>query len=129
VTRGAVSMLGGLIAAIVCGPAQGACLKANVPDQAAAGRLVVGRFTDFAKRVEHAYILRLRTPACLEGSEDTDKIDRTRTIHLSSTEHDVLRRIKRLVGKDVRVVGEPFGQHTAHHHAPIVMLLTAIDPQ
>jgi hypothetical protein len=28
----------------------------------------------------------------------------------------------------VRVRGAPFGQHTAHHHAPIVMNVSGIEP-
>jgi hypothetical protein len=28
----------------------------------------------------------------------------------------------------VRVTGSAFGEHTAHHHAPIVMNVTRIDP-
>ena len=108
--------------------AHAACYKANEPDQVAEGRLVMGRFKDFANRPERAYILRLRSPACLEGTEETDQIKGARTIHVHSSDDGVLRQIGRLVGKNVRVVGEPFGQHTAHHHAPIVMLLTAIAP-
>jgi hypothetical protein len=36
-------------------------------------------------------------------------------------------RIDRCLGKDVMVRGRPFGAHTAHHHAPIVMEISEID--
>jgi hypothetical protein len=32
------------------------------------------------------------------------------------------------VGQDVHVRGTPFSAHTAHHHAPIVMEISQIDP-
>jgi hypothetical protein len=41
---------------------------------------------------------------------------------------DVLRkRLRSLEGRPVRVTGEPFGEHTAHHHAPIVLRVTHIE--
>ena len=58
--------------------AQAACLKANTPDQAAEGRLTSVRISipDY-KLKEQAYILRLSSDACLEGSGEFDKVERT----------------------------------------------------
>jgi hypothetical protein len=32
-----------------------------------------------------------------------------------------------VVGKTVRLSGDAFGEHTAHHHAPIVMRVSSIE--
>jgi len=31
------------------------------------------------------------------------------------------------LGRQIRVLGWPFGEHTAHHRAPIVMRVTALE--
>jgi hypothetical protein len=107
-----------------------ACLKAEADDQVAQGRLSYVKITDEAyARTEHAYILQLKEPACLEGNEDLyDKVDKTERIHVFAVEAPLQQRLKRLIGKDVVVRGSPFGEHTAHHHAPIVMKISKIDP-
>jgi hypothetical protein len=112
---------------VTLAPAHAACLKANADDQAAEGRLVSGRFTDFAGRREQAYILQLAMPACLDGEDESDKVERTSRIHVYASDDKLRRKIGSLVGKAVRVKGNPFGQHTAHHHAPIVMEVSAIE--
>ena len=53
-----------------------------------------------------------------------DTVESAETIHIYSSDETVL---KQLVGKSVKVKGDPFGAHTAHHHAPIVMEITEID--
>ena len=98
------------------------------PDQKeiAQGRLSLGTFKDAADRPETAYILRLPAPACLDGKDDEDRVAATRTIHVYSSTDPIQKTIRRLVGKTVRVRGKPFAQHTAHHHAPIVMDVSEI---
>jgi hypothetical protein len=124
---------------IVCGvvlamlgmhAAAAACLQANDTDgQLAQGRLISVRITDEAyNRTEQAYILQLKEPACLEGTDDYDKIEKTNRIHVFSLETPLINRLRRLVGKNVVVHGNPFGERTAHHHAPIVMRISKIDP-
>jgi hypothetical protein len=103
-----------------------ACMSAEQPTSAE-GRLVGGRFNDAAGRPESAYVLQLASPTCLEGSDDFDKVANARTIHVFSTSDAVTRRLRGFVGKAVRVRGTPFGAHTAHHHAPIMMDVSAID--
>lgn len=122
-----------LIVAVVVtalvGPAASAdCLKANTPGQRAEGRLVSVRITIpvYALK-EQAYILQLRTPACLEGTDDYDKVDKAGRIHVFSTDDAMRKRLRSLVGKNVRVTGDAFGEHTAHHHAPIVLNISAIE--
>jgi len=108
--------------------AQAACLKADAPDQVAEGRLVSVRISipDY-KLKEQAYILRLASDACLEGSGEFDKIERTRRIHVFATDDALRKRLRSLAGQRVRVTGEPFGEHTAHHHAPIVLRVSRIE--
>jgi hypothetical protein len=118
-----------LLLACAAVPAHAACLKANADNQVAEGKLVSVRIRIEAyKRTDQAWILQLRTPACLEGSDDIDKVKKAERIHVFSLDEPLRKRIRSLVGKSVRVTGSAFGEHTAHHHAPIVMNVTRIDP-
>jgi hypothetical protein len=62
-----------------------------------------------------------------DASDPEFRVKSTRTIHVYSTDERISAEIKRFVGKTVLVRGRPFGAHTAHHHAPIVMDITEID--
>jgi hypothetical protein len=105
------------------------CLKAGADNQVTEGKLISARITVEAyRRTQQAYLLQLPTPACLDGPDDIDKVKRSERIHLFATDEKLNRRIRGLVGKTVRVRGVAFGEHTAHHHAPIVMRLEGIDP-
>ena len=104
------------------------CLQANKDDQVAEGRLtsVVVSVPDYALK-EQAYILRLVAPACLEGEDEYDRVDKSDRIHVYSTEDKLRKQLRQLVGKNVRVHGSPFGEMTAHHHAPIVMGISSVE--
>ena len=115
-------------AVFAAAPAWSACMRAG-HEEAAEGWLKSERFKDAANRPESAYILHMDTANCLEGSDAFDKAEHARTIQIFSTKKDVGKRIRRFVGKAVRVRGTPFGAHTAHHHAPIVMDITEIAPR
>jgi hypothetical protein len=108
--------------------ASAACLQANTDDQVAQGNLKYVKIIDEVyARTEHAYILELTTPVCLDGIDEMDKVEKSTRIHVFSLEAPLLQRLHRLVGKNVVVHGNPFGEHTAHHHAPIVMRISKID--
>jgi hypothetical protein len=110
--------------------ANAACLKAGTDHQVAEGKLVsVHIRIEAYKRAEQAWILWLRAPTCLEGSDEIDKVEKTDRIHVFSLDEPLRKRNRRMVGKSVRVSGSPFREHTAHHHAPIVMKVTRIDPR
>jgi uncharacterized protein DUF4431 len=98
-------------------------------DTRAEGRLTVGRFSDAAGRPETAYILRLTSTVCLDGAEDDEAVKGTRRIHVFSSNDALARRMQRLLGRKVVVFGQPFGAHTAHHHAPIVLDVSEIGPR
>jgi len=104
------------------------CLKAETGDQIAEGRLtsVVMSVPDYALK-EQAYILRLATPACLDGTDEYDKVEKSERIHVYSIDPRIRKSLHALVGKAVRVHGSPFGEMTAHHHAPIVMQISVIE--
>ena len=104
------------------------CLQAQANDQAAEGRLDRVRFTDidYGNRVENAFILNLAKPACLEGADEYDRVPSTLKIHVFSTDKPLLERLQANIGRRIRVLGSPFGEHTAHHRAPIVMRVTAV---
>jgi hypothetical protein len=110
------------------GVASSVCLQADKPTQTVEGRLTSSRFTTPAYRLsEQAYILRLRSPACLEGAGDYDKVEKTDRVHVYSMDAAMLKRMRGLIGKTVRITGSAFGEHTAHHHAPIVMSVATIE--
>jgi hypothetical protein len=117
-------------AAFVCAlnAAAAECLKAERGDQPAEGRLDRVRFidVDYGNRVEIAFILNLARPACLEGEDEYDKIESTLKIHVFSMDKAIDRRLRASIGRQIRVLGWPFGEHTAHHRAPIVMRVTAV---
>lgn len=115
--------------ALAAGPAAAAsCLTANTPDQRVVGRLSQGTFEDAAGRKEKGFILTLAAPTCLTGPDaDFDQVEDAGRIQIWSTDEAVLKTISRLVGKTVEVHGDPFGAHTAHHHAPIVMNVSRIE--
>lgn len=107
-------------------PAAAACMKPeNV--EIAEGRLTVGKFKDAADRPETAFILRLPVAACLDGADEDERVDSTRTIHVYASTPAIQKSLRRFVGKTVMVRGKPFAQHTAHHHASIVMEVIEID--
>jgi hypothetical protein len=109
--------------------AQAACLKANADDQVAEGKLasIVVSTPDYNLK-EQAYVLALSAPACLDGDDEYDKVESSPRIHVFSMDDGLRKRLRSLVGKQVRVHGSPFGEMTAHHHAPIVMSISAVEP-
>jgi hypothetical protein len=108
--------------------AQADCLNANEPGQIAEGRLTSVTITipDY-KLKEQAYILRLSSDACLDGPDEFDKVERTNRIHVIAMDDVLRRKLRAFVGKLVRISGEAFGEHTAHHHAPIVMRIRRVE--
>jgi Domain of unknown function (DUF4431) len=110
---------------LVSVPAHAQCLKPNLEGQAAEGQLTVGRAQDANGRPERPYILRLSANTCLDAEPPDDPVKATRTIHIVPNEK-LVSAFRRLAGKAVVVSGSPFGAHTAHHHAPIVMMVSEI---
>jgi hypothetical protein len=112
----------------VAGTADAQCLKADKVDEVLEGRLSVGRFMNYERKMAPAFILHLAKPACLEGDGEYDKVEKTRQVHVYSLKEQMLRQLRRFAGKTVRVEGRPFGQVSYHHHhAPIVMEVARID--
>ena len=103
------------------------CMQDNQPDQIAEGTLSLGQFEEAAERPEQAYILTLPVPACLSSSDADSAVGSTTTIHIYSFDSPVSEAFEGLIGQSVQVRGTPFGAHTAHHHAPIVMDVSRID--
>lgn len=82
---------------------------------------------------EPGYILKLDSPICVVGDEfvdPSDKIDRIQVYPESDQDkaRAVAEGLRRLVGVHVRVEGKsPFGAHTGHHHAPLMLPITRVD--
>jgi len=95
----------------------------------AVGALGIGEFKDAADRPESAFILRLPELACLDAEDPDFRVKDAESIHVYGADEAVHARIEQLAGKGVVVRGRPFGAHTSHHHAPIVMEVTEIEAQ
>ncbi len=82
---------------------------------------------------EPSYILRLQKPVCIIGDEfiEQDKlIERVQIFpEYADRENKALnRKLRNLIGKVVVVQGNsPFGAHTGHHHAPLLLPITKIE--
>ena len=103
------------------------CLEAN-QDEYAEGMLAEDMFRDAAGRPEPAYILTLSVSVCLNGEDEMDNVENARTLQIYGIDASVDDLISRLVGRSVRVLGQPFGAMTVHHHAPILMEVSQIWP-
>jgi hypothetical protein len=81
---------------------------------------------------EPAYILRLRKPICAMGDALVDSSKQIDRIQVFPADADtdgqpLWKDLRRLVGRSVTVEGrEPFGAHTGHHHAPLLLPITNI---
>jgi hypothetical protein len=109
------------------GSALAGCLQANAKTTIIEGVLSEKTFADANKQPEQAFILTPLVPTCLEGDDNVDKSEKIGEIQIMSSNDQIAPKIKDFVGQDVFVQGSPFGAHTAHHHAPIVMDITGID--
>ena len=116
-----------LAALIGSSAAHAVCMTGNQDGEIAKGTLSLGTFEDANEQPEKAFILTLPAPACLIGSDEMDNVPSADTIHIYSSDETVAQSLKQFVGKSVQVRGNPFGAHTAHHHAPIVMDISEID--
>ncbi len=119
----------GFAALIFTAPAAAECLKSNIEGQAAQGQLTIGHAQDAAGRPEMPYILRLAANACLDADDPQEAVKSARRIHVFPADEKLEPAFRRLVGKTVVVHGSPFIAHTVHHHAPIVMQVTEINPR
>ena len=108
-------------------PSASACMNEAADSEMATGRLSIGTAQDAAGRPERPYILTLPTSACLTAADPESSVTSTRRIHVFPSTPKVHAAMNGLVGRDVRVRGPAFSAHTAHHHAPIVMEVTAIE--
>ncbi|HVT55961.1 MAG TPA: hypothetical protein VHD34_07920 [Xanthobacteraceae bacterium] len=103
-------------------------MLADRDDQQATGRLSQVEITVEAYQLtETAFILSLASPACLQGESEYDKVDDTKRIHVFSMDGKIRRKLRANVGKTIRVTGAPFGEYTAHHHAPIVLNVMRVE--
>jgi hypothetical protein len=81
---------------------------------------------------ETAYVLELARSICISGDQFIDqntKIDRIQIFpEYADRKNEALwSALRNLVGKSVVVEGKsPFGAQTGHHHAPLLLPITAI---
>jgi hypothetical protein len=82
------------------------------------GHLDVAFETDADGITERAFVLRLGTPACGPDGAPVPEVQIFAPADLVD--------LDLLVHDDLRVEGEPFAEHTAHHHRPIVVAVKAV---
>lgn len=105
----------------------GDCMRFDAKTERATGDLGIGAFQDAADRPESAFILSLTVPTCLDADDPEFRVKNAGTIHIFAVDEATQAQIEQLAGKAVIVRGRPFGAHTSHHHAPIVMEITDIE--
>jgi hypothetical protein len=78
-------------------------------------------------RAERGYILILARPVCLDdGGEFADPRQRFTRVQLYTSNDRLWPRLRAAVGHRIRIRGTGFAAHTAHHHAPMVVDVSAI---
>src|SRR5690242_2701685 len=104
--RSAAAVLGAAATLFIAAAAQAECLKAQTDNQVAEGKLtsVIVSVPDYGSK-EQAYILRLKSDACLEGTDEFDKVDHTNRIHVFSMDDAMRKKLRAATGKMVRVSG------------------------
>jgi len=78
---------------------------------------------------EPTYILKLDQPVCAQGDDFVDPNAQIDRVQLYPEFAPALySKLRALVGTRVRVEGKsPFGAHTGHHHAPLLLPFSSID--
>jgi hypothetical protein len=102
------------------------CMAGGVKGAGAQGEVSAQTFTLAGGKKETVYLLRLPLPICLSGSDKKDQVAEAGTIQLESSDAEVRKTIEEHVGKELLVMGRPFGARGPHHHAPVVMEVTKI---
>ena len=97
------------------------CMSSGGKDAGAEGEIAAKTFTDKAGQPETVYILQLPIPICLAGPDKRDNVAPSKTIQIDSSDEAVRKTIADHVGKEILVIGRPYGARTPRHHAPIVM--------
>jgi hypothetical protein len=76
---------------------------------------------------EREYILILSRPICIDdGGEFADPRQRFRQVQLFTSNGRLWPRLRAGVGHRIRIRGAGFAAQTAHHHAPLVVDISAI---
>jgi hypothetical protein len=85
-------------------------------------------------RPEAAYILKMRRSVCVTGDAFADpakRIDRVQVFpaETNADAPQLWKEMRKLAGRSVTVDGRgAFAAHTGHHHAPLLLPITAIRP-
>ncbi len=113
------------------GAAAQGCLKAD--DKAEVkitGTLVIVKFKHPGNGSnQEAYVVRLPKPVCADVTDLDEKVNRVNGIGRVQVAGELdARTFNRLLNKRVTIGGTLFGQHTAYHITPILILMKSVDP-
>lgn len=75
---------------------------------------------------QRAFILQLTRHICFDDGEFADGSERFDRVHVHVTDKRLAKMLRDAVGRDVTVSGEAMGAHTAHHRAPMVLLVKSV---
>jgi hypothetical protein len=73
---------------------------------------MASRHHEAYKRKEQAFILRLASDACLEGSGELDKVERTNRIRVFAMEDALRKRLRSLAGQPVNRIERAAGDRS-----------------
>jgi hypothetical protein len=74
-----------------------------------------------------SFIIELPTSVCIDdGGDFADPSVRVVTVHVSSSDDQVMRILHEAVGKNVVVTGEGFAADNGNHNAPLVILADSV---
>lgn len=75
---------------------------------------------------QRAFILQLPRHICFDDGEFADGSERFDRVHVHAADKRLTKMLQGAVGRDVTVSGEAIGAHTAHHRAPMVLLVKSV---
>ncbi len=75
---------------------------------------------------QRAFVLQLPRHICFDDGEFADGSERFDRVHVHATDKGLAKMLRDAVGLDVTVSGEAIGAHTAHHRAPMVLLVKSV---
>lgn len=75
---------------------------------------------------QRALILELPRHICFDDGEFADGSERFDRVHVHATDKRLTKMLQDAVGRDVTVSGTAMGAHTAHHRAPMILLVKSV---
>ena len=108
--------------------AQTGCLNYEPENVTLNGKLVRLQMKNVSGQKETIYVLRLKTPVCVNADANNEynpKQNEIKDIQLAF-DAEKLKSSRPLLNKNVSVSGTLFGEHTQHHFTKVLMMVSEI---